>query len=319
MEKAPTITVIGGINLDISGTADSKILLGDSNPGEVRTTLGGVGRNIAECLARLGARVTLLTCLGDDSHTPFIRRHCAEAGIDLADSPVIPGSRTNTYLCINDVDGDVFAAVADMGLCDRITPAFAAERLERLNASDLVVADANLPADTLTWLGEYVRAPIAADPVSVKKAERLRGCLPHLAMLKPNRPEAELLSGRPIRGVDGLERAAEALRGEGVERVFISLGAGGVYFDDGARRGIQPCLPGAVKNTNGCGDAFLAGACIAALRGLPVKEQALWGQAASSINAESERGVSPELSLPAVQKRIDISRSAQGAPDQKGL
>ncbi len=309
MSAHPRITVIGGINVDISGTADTKMLLGDSNPGQVKTTMGGVGRNIAECLSRLGAEVTLLTCLGDDSHTPAIRAHCASVGIDLADSPVVPGARSNTYLCINDVDGDVFAAVADMGLCDRITPAFAAERIERINASDLVVVDANLPEDTLTWLGQYVRVPLAADPVSVKKAERLRGCLPYLTLLKPNRPEAELLSGIAIRGTDGLRAASASLREQGVKQVFISLGASGVYYDCGGIQGVQPCFPGAVLNTNGCGDAFLAGACMAKLCGLDVRGQAAWGQAASAINAESELGVSPALSLEAVRARIKASAS----------
>ena len=45
--------VIGGANVDIMGIADQALRPQDSNPGTIRTTLGGVGRNIAENLARL--------------------------------------------------------------------------------------------------------------------------------------------------------------------------------------------------------------------------------------------------------------------------
>ena len=42
------VAVIGAVNVDISGTPDTALLPGDSNPGHVRVTMGGVGRNIAE-------------------------------------------------------------------------------------------------------------------------------------------------------------------------------------------------------------------------------------------------------------------------------
>ena len=37
--------VIGGANVDIMGIADQALRPQDSNPGTIRTTLGGVGRN----------------------------------------------------------------------------------------------------------------------------------------------------------------------------------------------------------------------------------------------------------------------------------
>ena len=48
------ICVIGGANADIIATSFGVFVPNDSNPGSVRLTAGGVGRNIAHNLALLG-------------------------------------------------------------------------------------------------------------------------------------------------------------------------------------------------------------------------------------------------------------------------
>ena len=58
------ITVIGGANVDLCGSAIGPVVPKDSNPGRVRMTAGGVGRNIAESLARLGLPVRLICAPG---------------------------------------------------------------------------------------------------------------------------------------------------------------------------------------------------------------------------------------------------------------
>lgn len=58
--------VVGGVNMDIGGQSDGPLVPGDSNPGRVRISLGGVGRNIAHNMALLGLDVRFLTAFGDD-------------------------------------------------------------------------------------------------------------------------------------------------------------------------------------------------------------------------------------------------------------
>ncbi len=291
------MVVVGAINVDISGTTDTKMMHGDSNPGRVKVTLGGVGRNIAENLARLGAKVTMLTVLGEDAHAIHARQECAAMGIDLQYAKIVPGGRTSTYLCLNDADGEIYAAVSDMSICDSITPAYLAEHLNVLNAADMVVVDANIPESAVHWLAENCKAPMAADPVSVKKAGKLRDCLGSFTTMKPNRPEASLLTGVTISGTDGLEEAGKVLLASGVKRVFISLGGLGVYYTDGVKSGIQPCCPANIVNTTGCGDAFIAAAVMACAMGKDIRDMAHMGQAASAVCAEAESAVSPTVTM----------------------
>jgi len=174
-----------------------------------------------------------------------------------------------------------------------------------INRASLVVADGNLSSEALSFLGRNVTAPLFADPVSVKKAHHLSGALRAMTALKPNRPEAALLSGVDIRTNDDLPAAAEALHQKGVENVFISLGGEGVYYDNGTERGILPVITGPIHNTNGCGDAFLAAAADSYLKGLSIREIARRGLAASALCARSESAVSPYMCQENLQSILD--------------
>ena len=305
VDEESYICVVGAVNVDISGTPENTYVPGDSNPGHVRVTLGGVGRNIAENLCRLGRRVVMITALGEDANAQMVREGCRAVGIDLSHSLTVPGARTSTYLCLNDEQGEIVGAVSDMAIYDALTPEFLQSKLDVINRASLVIADANLTAEALGFLGQHVTVPVFADPVSTPKSRHLTGLLAVTAGIKPNRPEASLMTGVDIQSEDDLPKAAAAFHKLGVKNVFISLGGKGVYYDDGAEHGILPIFAGEIINTNGCGDAFLAAAADGYLAGLSAREIALRGLAASSVCAQSESAVSPMMSPEALQAIFD--------------
>ncbi len=306
-ERDATVYVIGGVNMDISGTPDAELRSGDSNPGRVTVSPGGVGRNIAENLCRLGRKVSLVTVLGNDTYADVIRAHCRNIGIDLSRSITDPMGRTSTYLCLNEQNGDLHAAVSDMKICELLTPARLAPLLPELNAGSMVIADANLPEETLAWIAGHVTVPVAADPVSAAKAARLRPLLPRLAFLKPNLAEAEILAGFSIGIPASLSGLADALHSRGLHRVYISLGAQGVWADDGKEGALLPAAPGTIVSTSGCGDAFVAAAADAFLRGFGTMDCARRGLAAAAICAEDPAPVSPAMSAEAVELRMNTA------------
>ena len=300
------VYVIGGVNMDISGTPSAALRSGDSNPGRVSLSPGGVGRNIAENLSRLGRRVSLITILGNDPYADVIREHCRNVGIDMSMSFTDPLGHTSTYLCLNEQNGDLHAAVADMAVCDGLTPDRLEPILPALNRGSLLIADANLPEKTLAWISANVTIPIAADPVSTAKASRLRPLLPKLTFLKPNLPEAEILAGFSPGESGSLSRLADTLHSLGVSKVFLSLGAQGVWADDGKEGALIPCVPGTIVNTSGCGDAFVAGAADAFLRNFGTMDCARRGLAAAAICAEDPAPVSPRISAEAIEMKLNL-------------
>jgi len=303
----PRITVVGAVNVDITGTPLKPLIQRDSNPGRVTVTYGGVGRNIADNLARLGLNVELITVLGDDVYSAAIKNDCAAHGIGLKYSRQVPGSATSSYLCINDEHGDMTVAINDMALIDSMTPAVLAETPVAINDSDLLVIDANLPESSIRYLAERVTVPIVAEPVSTHKAARLIPVLNRLQLLKPNRIEAEILSGVPIRDESGLKRAAAALLERGVRQVCISLGREGVYFADADSAGQISTLPGKTVNTTGCGDAFVAAGSWGVCHGLELSQIARLGLAAAAICLEWPGAISPDMTLEHVIARSGLN------------
>lgn len=300
------VAVVGGVNMDIGARSAARLVARDSNPGKVRMSLGGVGRNIAHNLALLGSDVRMLTAFGDDLYAQKIAASCGELGIDIAQSLVVPGAATSTYLFIAGDDGDMALAVSDMDIYEHITPARLQSRRTLLDNAQVIVVDTNIPAESIRWLCENVKVPIFADPVSTAKAEKLRPVLGRLHTLKPNCIEAELLSGVTITDDASLARAAQVLLDTGLHRVFISLGGDGVYAADHNRALRMPCLPAHMQNATGAGDSFMAALAWAYLEGNDLERTARLAQAAAAIAIEGVETINPAMSAAAVKSRAGL-------------
>ena len=306
LRSASYAAVVGGVNMDIGGRSAAPLVAADSNPGTVRMSLGGVGRNIAHNLALLGVDVRMLTAFGDDLYAQKIAASCGELGIDISQALQVPGAATSTYLFISGDDGDMALAVSDMDIYDHVTPAYLQSRRALLDNAQVIVTDTNIPAESIQWLCENVKVPIFADPVSTAKAVKLKPVLGKLHTLKPNRMEAELLSGVAITDDASLERAAKALLDTGLRRVFISLGSDGVYAADHAGALRLPCCPARMVNATGAGDAFMAALAWAYLEGTALEPTAQCAQAAAAIAIEGAETINPELNAGVVKARAGL-------------
>lgn len=300
--------VIGGVNIDIGGRSLAPLVAKDSNPGKVTMSLGGVGRNIAHNMSLLGVDVRFLTAFGDDIYAQRIAASCGELGIDISHALQVSGGATPTYLFLNDCDGDMALAMSDMEICERITPEYLAANLSLINNAQLVVTDTNIPEASLVYLAEHCTAPIFADPVSTAKAGKLKPILGRLHTIKPNRMEAELLSGVKITDENSLREAARTLLATGLHRVFISLGTDGVFAADQKEMRIQPCFRAEMKNATGAGDAFMAALAWAYLEGTDLVQTAKAAAAAAAIAVEGSETINPVLSAESVRKRMGGSK-----------
>ena len=269
------LIVVGGMNLDLLGVPAGPLLPRDSNPGKITLRPGGVGRNIAEKLAKAGEETALITALGRGARADLLSALCREAGIDLSLS-LQTDLEAPCYLCIHDENGDMALAVNDMSAMERLTPFEMAKRMDAVNASRGCVLDANLRQDSLAFIAQNAAVPLVLDPVSCAKAPRVIPILPRLFAIKPNRMEAEALTGER-----NVEKAAEELLRRGVQNVFISLGPEGIYFASGESRGYMPALPLPALPATGAGDAVCAGITLALLRGEGVEASAKAGRDAA--------------------------------------
>lgn len=287
---ARRVTVVGGANTDICGRPAQALVRHDSAPGQVSVRHGGVGRNIACDLARLGLRTRFVTALGDDGFGASVAEGCRSCGVDMSLTRIVPGARSPVYLYLSDEKGEMDAAVSDMEVMAALTPAYLRAHLSELDESDAVVLDGNLPEETIAFLCEKLRAPIVADPVSTAKAPRFASVLGRLAAIKPN-----LLEARALTGKQNPEDCADALLRSGVGSVFLSLGAKGLLAASGEERVLLPCERTELVSATGAGDAATAAIVWATVRGLGLAAAARAAVMAGAIAAASEEASPPLL------------------------
>jgi pseudouridine kinase len=295
------VIVIGGANVDIKGRASNNFIGATSNPGEVTLSVGGVGRNIAENLARLGQNVSLLTVLGDDSNGRLVRAASEAAGVDLSLTRRTRGS-TGTYLVILDRKGELQSAINDMSAIEELRPEHLDAASDALSAADLLVVDCNISASCLEWLCAFAaRADkrLVIEPVSVPKARKLlvfKRNKPILA-ITPNEQQLFALTNEKA-----LAPAVKALHALGFSNVVVHRGAAGAVASTGDDMRDVPAFPVAdVADVTGAGDAAVAGMVAGLLENLPLWKAARLGQAAAAIKLSSRDSVSTLLSRDSVR------------------
>lgn len=298
------ITVVGGINIDIEGSPYGTLIMADSNPGKVNQSFGGVGRNIVENIARLGGDVAMLSLTGDDFMGASAKDQLEKLGVDVHNIFQMPGENTGMYLSILNHKNDMELAICNMDILEKITPQFLEDKMPELNQSRVVGIDCNLMSETLEYLVKHCKTPLFLDPVSASKAERVKEMIGGFHTIKPNRIEAELLSGIEITDDTSLTKAGQWFIDQGVERIFISLSEKGAYYKTRTEEGIVAPKAVQMLSATGCGDSFSAAILLGHTMGLSARETAQMGIACASITMESGTAVNPIMSMEEVQKRI---------------
>lgn len=308
-DRKMKVAVIGASNIDITARPYGKYIPRDSNPSRVTVTYGGVGRNIAHNLCFLGETVDFITCFGGDEYASLLMNDCRRLGMDISRAAVYPEERSSYYICITDEGGDLASGASDMELAKHIDVPFLTKNADAFETADAVVFDTNPEPDVLLWLCKNCKTPLFADAVSCGKAGKLRYILDNakshsIHTLKMNDLEAEVLFGSSIRDENDMADAAESMLRKGVKRVFITLGAGGVFCMDGNSRLLLPCMKTSIESATGAGDSFLSAVIHAYGNGYGLRKTALCGLAAAKITLESKSAVSENMSAENLEKVI---------------
>lgn len=248
------IVIIGGTNLDLLAHSNDDIVLKDSNPGTIVKSYGGVARNIAENLARLGCEPTLITVLGKDAidfldFAKSIKLKLIYQEIDL----------TPTYLAVHDKNGQLLVSIAAMDAMEKFSPTFLKKHYETIIQSDLIVLDANLSSASIDYIFNNFTQPKYVDLISSAKANKFYRHLSQIHTIKINS-----LEGKKITGHSDPIQIGQVLLNKGIKSVYLTIGKDGAYhFDSEHTHFYQKPFTHIIKNDTGAGDAFYAGAIYA--------------------------------------------------------
>lgn len=297
--------IVGGINIDIQGFPKNKLILKDSNIGEVKLSLGGVGRNIGENLARLGINTKLISIIGDDPYGSMVLEHSREIGLNLDNTLILEGENTSIYLSILNEDGDMEIAISSMDIYERMNIEFIKEQKDIIENSGLCIIDTNLPKETIKYiLTRFKGVDFFLDTVSTAKTEKVKDLIGCFHTIKPNKFEAEILTGIKIDSDDDLIKATEILHDKGVKRVFITLGDKGVFYSDGVIRGHKSTPKVKIVNATGAGDAFVAGLAYGYMNDIETEEVVDLAMYASIVALSHEDTINPNMSIEEIKLKM---------------
>ncbi|WP_117232444.1 PfkB family carbohydrate kinase [Vibrio maerlii] len=310
--------VIGGANMDLCGRSASELVLGDSNPGTLTSSAGGVGRNIADNLGRLGSKVQFIGAIGDDKWGEQLQQACRSANVGVDHCVVVTGATTSSYLSIHGPDGEMQIALNDMGLIDQLNAETLSDRDGVINCSSAVILDANLSESALDYLFSIHKdKAILVDPVSSVKASKLIPYLDRIHTLKPNKIEAELLSGMKITTNDDLPVVAESLHNKGIKNLLISLGSEGAFSSsvkqvisveesnsEKEQRFIPPSAT-QINNVTGAGDALMAGLAHGHMSAWSWQQSVDFALAAACLALKADKTINTTMSEHSVQRLLE--------------
>lgn len=302
------ITIIGGIAVDIEGTPYEPLIYKDSNPGHIQISFGGVGRNIAENLKRLGFKCNMVSAVGEDVFGQSILTHLREIGLSTEYIDVLESFDTAVYLSILQHNRDMELAINGMDIFNHWTGNKEIYHSKDTRDSSLIILDTNITKnlieETLTKFQDKI---FLLDPVSVIKSKKVKDMIGQFHIIKPNKLEAEELTGLKINDEEDLRKAGDYFCEKGVKKIFITCGEKGVYYRDVNQEGFMKVAPVLPLSTTGSGDAFTAGIAYGFLHGYDAKMMAKLGSACSYFALTSKKTVNENISEEKIKKYIEVN------------
>jgi len=296
------VYVIGGANIDISGKANASLKLKDSNPGKVALSFGGVARNIAENLARLGIPVIFISAFSDDLLSTSMLNHLNSLKVDTSESLIVKNATTATYLALLNQDFDMEVAISDTSILTKLDKNYLKPIIKKIKPKDILVIDTNLDVSALDFIFKNCKGKIFVDPISTAKTKKIKPYLNKIYSIKPNFFEAETLVSKKLSNEKDFVMAAKKIAQLGVNKTFISLGKMGAYgFVDGIGKLVKAKdVP--IKSATGAGDAFMAGLVVSEIRNYDLNETLKYATGCALIALASESTVSNKITDQSVKR-----------------
>jgi pseudouridine kinase len=311
--RSPDLPVlaIGAANIDIIGVLDGEFHPGMSNPAHIRFSFGGVARNVAENLARLGHPVRFISAIGEDEYGVKLLERIQDAGVDV--SAVICSSQisTGSYIGVINSEGELQLAMDDMDAIREISSLYLRNRYQLFKQSSLLFIDANLPRKTLRSaisLAQRAKIPIFADPTTTLLAHRFSPYLDRFHLLTPNIYEAAFFCNQTFDPSDSLQaqEAAKHLVAQGVDIAIVTLAEFGVCYATSETSGYIPAIRTDIVDPTGVGDALSATVIFALLNDIPIDDAVRLGVSAASLTLRHRGAVLPDLSLEKLYDQLVI-------------
>ena len=304
LRKEEYLTCVGGANLDYTFRLNDEMIMGTSNPVQSSVSYGGVVRNIAENLARLNHKVSLMSIVGDDSAGSSLLKDNRKM-MEVFATEKIMHERTGTYYSVIGKDGNMNIGYADMSINSRMNRTWILEHKRHLNLGSWIIADTNINKDGLEALVEFSKLEnkkLAIIGVSGPKMKNVPNDLAGVEILICNLDESQSYfhskSTNP-------EDYCELWLSKGLKQIVVTSGKKGCFYGNKNYIKHQKILEvpdDLVVDVTGAGDAFSAMVIHGLANGETIDKSVKLGVISSSLTIQSNHSVNQNLSINLIEK-----------------
>ena len=278
------ILVYGGINIDLVTRSETFPAPGQTILGnEFITYPGGKGANQAVGISRMGLRVSLIGCVGNDVFGPGLVQGLEEKGVGVAGVSIIEGKHSG---------------VAVINIDDHAQNQIIQVHGANANAEDELAMQLMEETPSLKYLLIQLETPISVSASLAKKAKLKGGTvildpgptrpitddlLQSVDVITPNETEAEYLTGIEVKDVESGFSAALKISSMGIQHVIVKMGAQGALYV-GKNCGFHvPAIKVNPLDSVAAGDAFNGALTFAMFNGWALEDSLRWAVCAGGI------------------------------------
>lgn len=305
MKKDKYIVGIGAANADIYCKSNIKIRPHYDHPSVIKTSVGGVTRNILENLARLNQKTILLTAVGDDIYGDLIINKSNAVGIDTSNVRVLKNKNSGIFVQVQDSNNDMHLASCDMSICKYIDIKYIKSKDKVISKASVIILDPSLDLKVIEYiLDKYKDIPIFVDPISDEYALKIRPYLSKIYCIKPNKRELSVLANMKIKSNADLNQAFNKVNKK-IKELYVSVGKDGCLFKNNNKvvnkkfKEIKKMV-----NASGAGDGFTSALVYGYINSLSAEETIDYALSAGIAAIKSEASINPKMSVKLLRKII---------------
>ena len=306
ISREDRICIIGGSNIDVWAKSGTDLINGEASEGDIKISVGGVGRNIAENICKLGMQPEFITAISNDEYGKHIQSHSLKEGVRIDKSLVFRNQKTSFFVGLLNEDNKLEYGVSDTSIIKEIKPSLINQKKEEINNCNLIVLDLSLPEETIEFvMSNFKNRKIWIDPVSVSKLYKIKDKFRNIQFLILNWKELSELSGSQVESVQEARNAASILIEEGVEEIVVINGDYSMSYISADDQIDLEISGEEMINKKGVREAQLAALVYAFHNEMDIEECLRFALVAGEITGQSQDVVSPWLNVEKIFEGFD--------------
>jgi ribokinase len=302
--STPKICVVGSSNIDLIAKVSRLPKMGETLEGRYfHISCGGKGANQAVMAGKLGARVSMITKVGNDHLGHIAKDNFKDMGIDS--SYIFTTDETSSGVApilVDDQGRNLLVYIPGANML--FSPEEVDRAAKQIASADILICQLEIPLESSERALRIARDNGVRTVFNPAPARSLdRGILDLCDIIIPNETETEIITGLPVGTLDQISVAGQRLRDMGCETVIITLGERGSMLFTAERTLHVPAVKTKVIDTTGAGDAFIGSFAFFWGAGNPLDEAV---RRANSIAAISVGKVGTQVSFPWAREIADL-------------